>query len=578
MKQMTKQEFTREEDALYLTKVKPYMDEFQWYEDDKNKKNLLVGNIKDIIIEMQQKDCPEKLILRYLKENGIPYKQDNPYQELFYETRHLPMFKEYNSLINLYGEQYKCLKKARWYQLIGGILQSKIRLGKSFTDTRIQLLIPLPTEQGKNELMYANKKLIKAGIKKDNKKLFRLSEPISYSAESLVGKYVDRVIPNPDYVDGIVKKPKTIRERIENRGHFDNDFLELDECTQLMMSNDEQIKQAREYFSKSENPIDKNEVVKRLVDDLPHETISYYPENTDTFYFQPAIRIPENMMTQGFLRRKLIPIGNVGKFLNEASVVMFDDRLDDDDTDEEQIIIRLIKYLECVRNNTKPLNKNIDFAFTEEAKELIKKYTLTILKQGKQHSEKISNYCKLIKYTTNDNLITMSCILASAYGTTKVTPNFVSLAFMDLTEIMQNTFDFIKDNVKGDFDYGVTWKGAGYYDKECLKYLYENNCLSFDGSIVSISDFIFKIREVYPNKIGTEMARKHYKRMKEEKWIDGKQKGQTDSRVWLKFNPKIQEELDEGIKGGKGWKVYKNVYLSINDILGGLPSLPSLPT
>ena len=35
------------------------------------------------------------------------------------------------------------------------------------------------------------------------------------------------------------------------------------------------------------------------------------------------------------------------------------------------------------------------------------------------------------------------------------------------------------------------------------------------------------------------------KKRKKEGWIDGRQDGQHNSRVWLKFSPKIQENMDE---------------------------------
>jgi hypothetical protein len=501
-------------------------------------------------------------------------RKENPYNNLFYETKHLPMFKEFDKLISLYGKQYLCIKKARWYQLIGGILQKKIKLGKTETDTRVQVMYPLPTEAGKNSLIYAIKSLVRAGIKKENNKLFNISEPISYSAESLVGKYIDRLIPNP-----LGNKPKFIKDRQENRGHFDNDFLELDECTKLITSNEEEIVQAREYFSKAENTIGYNEVEKRLVDDLPTEAVSYCPKNTDSFYFQPSEKLPENIMTQGFMRRKIIPIGNIKKFLIEANLDLINAKLESEEDSKGDISVRLIKYLEKIKTNLSALGYEGSYTFTEEAKQSIAKYTLIILdNQGKSHSEKIANFCKINKYTTTEYLIKMSCILASAYGTTQVNEKFVALAFMDLTEFMQNTYDFIYSNVKGSFDYGTQWQGAGYYDIQCLKYLYDNKALSFESSNITNSDFEAKIMEIYPNNIKEEMAKKHRLRMAKENWINCKQEGQHSSKVWLKFNPELIEELNEVDKAGKGWKVYETVFLGINEVLATLHSLHPLPT
>ncbi len=502
-------------------------------------------------------------------------KKKNPYNKLFYKTNHLPNFEKFNELIDLQGDQYACLKKARYYQLLGGILQKKITFGGVDTDTRVQVLYPLPTEAGKNSIIYAIKFLIKKGISKNEQELFTISEPISYSAESLVGKYVERMIDNPAFLDGEVKQPKKIKDKILNKGHFDSDFLELDECTRLIMSKDEQVIQAREYFSKSENAIGMNEVEKRLVDDLITETVAYPPENTNSFYFQPAEKIPENIMTQGFMRRKIIPIGDISKFLVEGNRELISRKVATREVSKDKIGDEVIKFLETMKRNTQLFGEETSYVFTEEARELIIDYVTTILRQGKLHSEKIANFCKINKYTTTEYLLKMACILASAHGKNVVDKNFVALAFMDLTEFMQNTYDFVYSFVKGNFDYGVKWKGAKYYDIECLKFLHSNDCLSFDSSTISVDDFLSEVTKVYPNDIGKETARKHMKRMKDEDWIKSSQKGQYDSRVWLTFNPKVQETIDEANQGSKGWKVYQSIVLGINELLTGTPPLPS---
>jgi len=58
------------------------------------------------------------------------------------------------------------------------------------------------------------------------------------------------------------------------------DFIEIDEANPLIFSKDEQHKQAREYISKALNPIGRNEVIKKLVDDLPTERVQYFPKLT----------------------------------------------------------------------------------------------------------------------------------------------------------------------------------------------------------------------------------------------------------------------------------------------------------
>ncbi len=490
----------------------------------------------------------------------------NPFKKLHYATKHLPYYHEFSSLIGLYGRHYTPVLKARWYQLVGGILQKQIRYGKARLDTRMHIAYPIVTEGGKNELIYGIKALIESGIEKNKETNFTISEPISYSPESLIGKYVEKLVDNPDPT-----KKRKIKMKIENRGHFDNDFLEFDECNKLITGNSPEEQQAREYLSKSENPIGKNKVQKRLVDDTKDETIGYFPNCTNSYYFQPFGKIPESAMLQGFLRRKLIPVGSVASFLNPAEEKLYDYKLEEPDFSEEEYRENLIEYLELMRTKL----MNVDFIFDEKAKQLIKDYALYISAQGQIHSEKIANYTKLTKFTLLENLIKMSCIISASFCSNIINENVVSLAFMDLVELMQNTYDFVFERVEGEFDYGVGWKGARFREKECLKYLYDRGALSLENSQVSIYKFLKEaVAPIFKVKI--RQARNRYLDMKKSGLIDSKQIGKKDSKVWIKFNPSMHKSLIEGGKGGKGYIVYNMVFEGLNTLLKELHSLQPL--
>jgi hypothetical protein len=497
---------------------------------------------------------------------GVETKEEeNPFKKLHYATQHLQHFHEFNSLIGLYGRHYIPLIKARWYQLHGGILQKVVKLGNLRTDTRVHVAYPLPTEAGKNEIIYSIKRLIDIGIEKNQIENFSMSEPISYSPESLVGKFIEVVEDNP------AGKPKKIKVKKENRGHFDNDFLEFDECNSLITSNSPEVQQAREYLSKSENPIGQNRVEKRLVDNTKEEIVAYCPSNTDSYYFQPYGRIPESFVLQGFGRRKIIPVGNVTLFLNRASEKTFEDKLADTDYSEHNYQEKLIQHLEIMRKKLERTN----FTFTEDARKLIQDYALYLSEQGVIHSDKIANYSKVIKYSTLANLVKFSCIIAGSNYSYVVDENCVSLAYMDLVELLQNTFDFVYDKIEGEFDYGARWKGADYKQAKCLKYLYNHEALNQLSSEISIDQFLEEA--VMPTfLVQKDGARKKYLEMKKSKLIDSKQTDKNETRVWLNFDPKMHQEMIKGCKGRKGWGVYNSVFLSLNSISATLQPLQPL--
>ncbi len=496
-----------------------------------------------------------------LAEKAGLKKEQNPFKKLHYSTDHLPFYHQFSSLIGLYGRHYVPILKARWYQLHGGILQKTYQIGSLFGDTRMQVAYPIVTEGGKNELIYGIKSLINLGIEKKGGSKFTISEPISFHPESLIGKQIERKIDNPAYVCGEVKSPKKIIQMIENRGHFDNDFLEFDECTSLITSENPDDKAAREYLSKAENPMGRNRVEKRSVNDLPEETVSYCPKCTNSYYFQPFELIPESAILQGFMRRKLIPVGDIDSFLNYADDPLYNRKLESIDFSTDDYKSEIVNHLEAMKSQL----DFKEFTFTEDARNRIKEYALYLNAQGRVHSEKISNYCKLTKFTTLNNLVKMSCIISASHYSNEVTENFVALAYMDLVELLQNTFDFINKKVLGDFSYGTSWGGANWKEKQCLKYLYDQKSFSKENNITPIQTFITIVGEVF--KVGEDQARNRYLSMKEKKLIDSSQIGKTGSAVWLIIKPKDHETYLEGSKGSKGWETYNNVFLTKKQLL-----------
>ncbi len=491
------------------------------------------------------------------KKRNVILTEKNPFKKLHYSTEHLCHFDKLNSILGLYGRHYLPIKKARWYQLLGGALQKKIILGEKYTDTRINCIYPLPTEQGKNDLIYLFKKVL-------SQVNMTIEEPISYHPEQLIGKVIEVMEDNPD------GRPRKIKVKKENRGYFDSDFIEIDEANILIFNKDEQTQQAREYISKALNPIDRNEVVKKLVGDLPNERVQYCPKCTITAYFQPSKKIEENFFLQGFGRRFLIPVGNVEPFLNYGNEGDFKRKISPSEISKQKCVGDLAKYL----TNVKQSMKDREFVFTPEAIEKINFYHQYLIAEGQIHSEKISNLTKLIKWTIQDYLIRMSCILASSFYTNVVDAKFVALAYMDLVELLQNTFDFIKEQVYGNFDYGTGWQGANYKEKNCLEYLYDKKAFSSETSEVSIGEFITYLEEIY--KVKETRARQILATFRKKGYVDSKQTDKNETKIWLTFIPQTENLVFEGDKGCKGYNIYESVFSGINGILDGLSALSPL--
>ncbi len=494
------------------------------------------------------------------KQNGwVVSTEKNPFKKLHYATQHLICFNELNSLLSLYGEHYLPIKKARWYQLLGGVLQKPIILGEKYTDTRLNCFYPLPTEQGKNDLIYLFKNIL-------SKIKLTIEEPISYHPEQLIGKVIEVIQDNPK--EGC--KPKKIKVKIENRGYFNADFIEIDEANILIFNKDEQTQQAREYISKALNPIGRNEVVKKLVDDLPQERVSYCPKCTITAYFQPFKKIEELLFLQGFLRRFLIPVGKIDPFLNYGNEEDFKRKISPSGISKQKCEEEIIAFLGRVKQNI----ANKDFVFTRDAIEKINYYHQFLIAEGQTHSERIANLTKLNKWTFQEYLVKMSCILAGSFNQNVVNEKFVALAYMDLVELLQSTFDFIQRQVWGNFDYGVGWQGATYKERLCLEHLYNTKSLSAESSSISIFDFISYIETIY--EVKETRARQIFADFKKKNLVDSKQTDKNVTKVWLTFVPQTEKMVFQGDKGDKANSLYENVFFSINSILNILNSMSPL--
>ena len=110
--------------------------------------------------------------------------EPEPDIHLEYPTRHLNHFDDLETASDLFGDEYKVIFKALWYQLMSfRIRDSDLKMGRNKADGRINALYPLKAGHGKGEL----KRIIKEFIKRFDKVY---AEPTSLHAEQLVGKTI----------------------------------------------------------------------------------------------------------------------------------------------------------------------------------------------------------------------------------------------------------------------------------------------------------------------------------------------------------------------------------------------------
>lgn len=444
--------------------------------------------------------------------NRSPLDREN----LEFFTDHLQLYEEIDKATRLYGEEYRPIIKALWYQIFSLPFRNIIlRLGDIRTDARVSIAYPIASGSGKGNIEDAQKKISKAAG-------YSFESPNSCHPEALIGKVLRKGRKDPIFE--------------EIRGPLDEDWVMLNEAIEIIRSSKEKYKESRKYLNTALDPIGTNEIVKRMTD-LPKEhALRYMPNCIVTMFFQP-FRVPEEVVLVGTFRRFLIIFSDVK---NQMDLPNYDKRVEGKSNQPLNESIKDI--VDELSEIERFVERGEGFKIRDEAKERFKELHLELIKQGFAHSEKCANYTRLVDFTLQDILLKMACIQAGTRKSWEVKTEDVEKAFVDLTEFFACTLDYIYRKVFGNLDYGEGWEGARKRDRECLEWLYEEGAISKEKSEVSASEYKQKVAEIFDVK--EDMAQKHYKRQKEYNWVNYKQIGRYESRVWLNFEP----------EGGKDYK------------------------
>jgi len=477
-----------------------------------------------------------------------------------YPTLHLPYFKELREATLLEGKEYTPIIKAVYHSLLGVVLREKqLTICKLKTDPRTSVFIIINSGGGKKNIKQAAKEILE-------KLEYDVHVPLTLHSQQLIGKIINRGTP---------KKP----EWIKNEGFLSRDFLIFDEAFELMTSKDQDIKESRRAIRISQDPIGQNLVEKKQVDNTfsKEERIAYHPKASMILFSQPK-NYPADIVEEGDLRRDLVAY--VRGLSDRDRSQDYSDRLKNK-VDLNKQVNTFAQFLKTVASNV----AGKEFSFTEAAVDRMIELHGYLVEIGFIHSEKGANFSKIVDYTLQDFFCKISCHIAAAYGTVEITPNIIDLAFIDLMEFFSMQLDFIKDKILGKLDYGEGWSGARGRDQECLEWLYQKGAANEESSKVSIKEFKKAISEIkgvsYNEGSKGGMAPKHYDRFKKNSWIDSKQVGQHDSKVWLTFKPRYvgSKLIIKGSNGCKGSNAYNNIISELESRIGEVqPLLPLQPS
>lgn len=546
--------------AIYILKNRIPLNKIkQAYKTKGFKINSLLSQLKGVQRGTYKGDVSVGELVNWCKRNRPDLITEifNNEIKFQYETEHLPCFEQIKNISRLQGEVYTPILKGVYYFILGRLVFSQIKkvvLGDLVTDPRIHLFIPIPSGQGKKNLKTTIKLVL-------DKLKFKGYCPTSIHPEQLIGKVINRGTP---------KNPKWVK----NLGYFSQHYLIFDEIHHLLVTKDQQIQECRKNLRIGKDTYGENLIEKKSVDNLfeEEEMIQYYASFCSTGFTQKK-PLPSDIVEAGDLRRDLVLF--VKELENRDKTEDYENRLNSVKDIKEEL-----KVFKSFADELLFKMEDGKFTFDQEAITRLVSLHREIMKVGFASSEKGANFSKMVDFTLQDFFVKLSCLLGAAHGKTKITKDFVELAFMDLLEFFDLQLSYVKHKIMGKLDYGDTWGGAQDKDSDCLEWLYNEKATSKESSNVSIQEFkeaIMKIRG-----IKEDMAKKVISKYKNNNWIKTKQEFQ-DSKVWLAFKPAFfSHKLTYGCNGCNGCNAYRNVFSKFftekyySKALSPLPPLPPL--
>lgn len=468
--------------------------------------------------------------------------------KLEYLTRHL---KGYDDLVDgsdLFGDEYKPIFKALWYQLMSfRIRTSDLKIGRNKADGRINALYPLKAGHGKGEL----KRVIEYCMDYFN---MQFVEPTSLHAEQLIGKPI--------------KKPRTDEYRF-SYGYLSRDWLVIDEAYNLLSSNELHYSEARKYMRTALDRYPGNTVYKETTEGGADAALKYDPICPITLFIQPVVFDTDILVLEGDIRRVICPYVNMTGLNKEESLIR---NIRDEEVDGDAIY-RFCQLLEGLESFQK-------FRATPEAVNRFEELFFDLYHYGMDYNQKIRNFMDIIAYTLQTFLLKFAAVQAFQHGHCIIQPADVELAYMDLFEIMHHTYQYVNNKIPGFLNYGEGWQGAEAMDQEALQWLIDEGAISEDAAIDSTlyAEHIMTLFEVKDRR-AREIIKKHH----EKGWIHRK-KGFQNTKIWISFKPDLHlapvgsrhrgylETSEDNINSIKYYLIINNYYTLVDYALNDNPT------
>jgi hypothetical protein len=298
-----------------------------------------------------------------------------------------------------------------------------LKIGGKTYDTRIHFGISAPSGSGKGSF---------------NQQIQNYSKALGYSCIPITSLYPEQLIGK------YIQDPKRPREKIENRGHFDEDCLLFDDKPEIFTGNSLFHNDIRTYLIRALGQYPNNEVSKRLTGDQKKDTVKYSPKFVSCYLIQNQ-KIPMENLTSGFGRR--VPVVRIEPTIEDEKDILRSFVLQE--ADNKDLIIVAKKIIDAVNSSGDCLH----WSFTKDAQKAIAKWTATelmiIRRQGATELADIN------KYPLRDLLCRCCAIMSAAFEIEKdskenniqITKEIVDVISSELTVVVQAQLNHWKNFV-----------------------------------------------------------------------------------------------------------------------------------
>ena len=475
-----------------LEEEKPSYNRFPDVEEDENETELTISK--------------EKINFDLFTKNSL-------------ETSHLVLYDEMNNDLGLDGENYEPFKKGLWYyehSLMQPTISYKISL-KTKIDNRFHLLGVSSPSGGKTTTKNQIKRICNS---EDLIEVSGLSHP-----EQLVGKMK-------------TKGRGSEKTTYPVYGILHYKVVLYDEAQDLINEKNDIYAKSQRLKRIAMDCYGDNIISKKLVDDEPKNLLQYESPSR-IFDFVHPVKLESPFFDTGSFRRytafnlthdTIIDLTNITKF-----------RMD------EKTKVR--SYPDLI--NDYYSKERVDVTFTQKTLDIIGHYHKCLLYYLLKHKNPNAfRYGLLNRYSLRNVFSKNVLILAISKNEKTPSLNTTINSCVDTLLFVFKTIECIND--LGDMSISSdVWGGLNEQDAQALEFLWRKKSTSRDNTIISIKKFWTILGHLYGCRI--TQARSHFYRLKKGGFVDSKQEGMYDSKVWLKFIPKEIKLLEKDFDGLKYW-------------------------